>query len=64
MCYSPWGRKVLDTTERLNNNKRKVIVVVIPRGVKPSVYRCKVFVLFLLVLVCFFVFFLLLFDQL
>ena len=21
VCYSPWGRKELDATERLNNNK-------------------------------------------
>ena len=23
VCYSPWGRKEVDTTERLNNNNPK-----------------------------------------
>ena len=23
-CYSPWGRKELDATERLNNNSQKM----------------------------------------
>ena len=26
VCYSSWGRKELDTTERPNNNKRREIL--------------------------------------
>ena len=25
MCCSPWGHKESDTTERLNNNKKRII---------------------------------------
>ena len=32
VCYSPWGRKESDTTERLNNNKSRT---------RDSLYSCS-----------------------
>ena len=32
MCCSPWGRKELDTTDRLNRTELRLVITVLPRS--------------------------------